>query len=168
MNSSNNFKFTRGQHNIITPKYLRNANVDNLLKSNNLQGLNQVLQDLSQENFDSNEYFDFTQNEKKLIEDYQILIQYMLYNINSLARKNQKLNEISNKTMGDHIDMENQIRKQKEKIRSQEEIIEQLTNNCLNMEFLIKELGLQDKVDELGEKENNEDEQLIDDQNNDE
>jgi hypothetical protein len=83
----------------------------------------------------------------------------MLYNINTLARKNQKLNEISNKTMGDHIDMENQIRKQQEKIRSQDEVIEQLTNNCLNMEFLIKELGLQDKVDELKDKENNEEEE---------
>ena len=159
MNSSNKFNFNRGQHNIITPKYLRNANVDSLIKSNNLVGLNQILQDISQENFDSNEYFDFTNNEKKLIEDYQILIQYMLYNINSLARKNQKLNEISNKTMGDHMDMENQIRKQKEKIRSQEEVIDQLTNNCLNMEFLIKELGLQDKVDELKDKENNEEEE---------
>ena len=125
MKSSNNFNFTRGQHNVITPKYLRNANIDSLLKTNNLEGLNQILQDISQENFDTNEFFDFTQNEKKLIEDYQILIQYMLYNINSLARKNQKLNEISNKTMGDHIDMENQIRKQKEKIRSQEEFIDQ-------------------------------------------
>ena len=159
MNSSNKFNFNRGQHNIITPKYLRNANVDSLIKSNNLVGLNQILQDISQENFDSNEYFDFTNNEKKLIEDYQILIQYMLYNINTLARKNQKLNEISNKTMGDHMDMENQIRKQKEKIRSQEEVIDQLTNNCLNMEFLIKELGLQDKVDELKDKENNEEEE---------
>jgi hypothetical protein len=159
MKSSNNFNFTRGQHNVITPKYLRNANIDSLLKTNNLEGLNQILQDISQENFDTNEFFDFTQNEKKLIEDYQILIQYMLYNINSLARKNQKLNEISNKTMGDHMDMENQIRKQKEKIRSQEEVIDQLTNNCLNMEFLIKELGLQDKVDELKDKENNEEEE---------
>ena len=159
MKSSNNFNFTRGQHNVITPKYLRNANIDSLLKTNNLEGLNQILQDISQENFDANEFFDFTQNEKKLIEDYQILIQYMLYNINSLARKNQKLNEISNKTMGDHMDMENQIRKQKEKIRSQEEVIDQLTNNCLNMEFLIKELGLQDKVDELKDKENNEEEE---------
>jgi broad-specificity NMP kinase len=159
MKSSNNFNFTRGQHNVITPKYLRNANIDSLLKTNNLEGLNQILQDISQENFDSNEYFDFTNNEKKLIEDYQILIQYMLYNINTLARKNQKLNEISNKTMGDHIDMENQIRKQQEKIRSQDEVIEQLTNNCLNMEFLIKELGLQDKVDELKDKENNEEEE---------
>ena len=159
MKSSNNFNFTRGQHNVITPKYLRNANIDSLLKTNNLEGLNQILQDISQENFDTNEFFDFTQNEKKLIEDYQILIQYMLYNINSLARKNQKLNEISNKTMGDHIDMENQIRKQQEKIRSQDEVIEQLTNNCLNMEFLIKELGLQDKVDELKDKENNEEEE---------
>ena len=159
MKSSNNFNFTRGQHNVITPKYLRNANIDSLLKTNNLEGLNQILQDISQENFDTNEFFDFTQNEKKLIEDYQILIQYMLYNINSLARKNQKLNEISNKTMGDNMDMENQIRKQKEKIRSQEEVIDQLTNNCLNMEFLIKELGLQDKVDELKDKENNEEEE---------
>ena len=159
MNSSNKFNFNRGQHNIITPKYLRNANVDSLIKSNNLVGLNQILQDISQENFDSNEYFDFTNNEKKLIEDYQILIQYMLYNINTLARKNQKLNEISNKTMGDHIDMENQIRKQQEKIRSQDEVIEQLTNICLNMEFLIKELGLQDQIVELGDKEKKEDDE---------
>ena len=83
----------------------------------------------------------------------------MLYNINTLARKNQKLNEISNKTMGDHIDMENQIRKQQEKIRSQDEVIEQLTNNCLNMEFLIKELGLQDQIVELGDKEKKEDDE---------
>ena len=159
MNSSNKFNFNREQHNIITPKYLRNANVDSLIKSNNLVGLNQILQDISQENFDSNEYFDFTNNEKKLIEDYQILIQYMLYNINTLERKNQKLNEISNKTMGDHIDMENQIRKQQEKIRSQDEVIEQLTNNCLNMEFLIKELGLQDQIVELGDKEKKEDDE---------
>ena len=159
MNSSNKFNFNRGQHNIITPKYLRNANVDSLIKSNNLVGLNQILQDISQENFDTNEFFDFTENEEKIIEDYQILIQYMLYNINTLARKNQKLKKISNKTMGDHIDMENQIRKQQEKIRSQDEVIEQLTNNCLNMEFLIKELGLQDQIVELGDKEKKEDDE---------
>ena len=49
----------------------------------------------------------------------------MLYSVNNLERNNQKLNEL---------------------LKSQEDNLGQLTGNCMNLEFLIKKLNLEEKV----------------------
>ena len=105
---------------------------------------------MSQENFDQNNYFDLSDNEKKLIKDYQILVQYMLYSINGLTRKNQILNDLSNQKNTEQFNLENEIDRQQQKINSQQETLSQLTNNLLNLEFLIKELKLVEEAKNNG------------------
>ncbi len=143
----------------ITPNYLQNSQIETLIKTNNIQELNNVLIDMSQENFDQNKYFDLSDNEKKLIKDYQILVQYMLYSINGLTRKNQILNDLSNQKNTEQFNLEKEIDRQQQKINSQQETLSQLTNNLLNLEFLIKELKLDEEAKNQGIeiKENEED-----------
>ncbi len=123
------FDFFLSQTNKIKPKTVRRMDIVHLIRSNNIEELNELLRDISQENFDENDYFDFTRDELKLLKSYQILTQYMLYSVNTLERNNQKLNEL---------------------LKSQEDNLGQLTGNCMNLEFLIKKLNLEEKVLELG------------------
>ena len=90
---NNPLSFNLGQVNKIKPKQLRKLDIINLVRSNNIPELKQVLYDLSQENFAENDYFEFQKNELKLIKTYQILMQYMMNSINQLEEKNQKLSE---------------------------------------------------------------------------
>ena len=144
------FDFFLSQTNKIKPKTVRRMDIVHLIRSNNIVELNELLRDISQENFDENDYFDFTRDELKLIKSYQILTQYMIYSVNHLTRKNQTLNDLSNKQLKYNQEAEKVIKRQQKKIQSQEQILGQLTDNCINLEFLIKKLNLEDKVTELG------------------
>ena len=144
------FDFHLSQTNKIKPKLLKNIDIIHLIRQNNLPELNNVLNDLSQENFEENDYFDLNRDELKLIKAYQILTQYMIYSINNLTRKNKLLNELSGQQLNYNEEAEKMLIKQQKKIKEQEETLSQLTNNCINMEFLIKKLHLEDKVNELG------------------
>lgn len=158
-NQNETFRFNLSSSGKITPNYLQNSQIETLIKTNNIQELNKVLIDMSQENFDQNKYFDLSDNEKKLIKDYQILVQYMLYSINGLTRKNQILNDLSNQKNTEQFNLEKEIDRQQQKINSQQETLSQLTNNLLNLEFLIKELKLDEEAKNQGIeiKENEED-----------
>ena len=68
-----NFAFNLGQVNKIKPKQLRKLDIINLVRSNNIPELKDVLYDLSQENFAENDYFEFQKNELKLIKAYQLI-----------------------------------------------------------------------------------------------
>ena len=149
------FDFFLSQTNKIKPKTVRRMDIVHLIRSNNIVELNELLRDISQENFDENDYFDFTRDELKLLKSYQILTQYMLYSVNTLERNNQTLNELSDKQYNYNKEAEEVIKKQIKKIRSQEQTLGQLTDNCMNLEFLIKKLNLEDKVLELGVQPNN-------------
>ena len=149
-NQNETFRFNLSSSEKITPNYLQNSQIETLIKTNNIQELNKVLIDMSQENFDQNTYFDLSDNEKKLIKDYQILVQYMLYSINGLTRKNQLLNDLSNQKNTEQFNLENEIDRQQQKINSQQETLSQLTNNLLNLEFLIKELKLVEEAKNNG------------------
>ena len=161
-NQNETFRFNLSSSEKITPNYLQNSQIETLIKTNNIQELNKVLIDMSQENFDQNTYFDLSDNEKKLIKDYQILVQYMLYSINGLTRKNQLLNDLSNQKNTEQFNLENEIDRQQQKINSQQETLSQLTNNLLNLEFLIKELKLVEEAKnngiEIKDKEDDNDE----------
>lgn len=149
-NQNENFKFTLSSSNKITPNYLKNVQIENLIKTNNIPELNNVIRELSEERFDDNNSFDLNDNEKKLIKDYQILVQYMVYSINGLTRKNQLLNDLSNNKNMEQINIQNEINNQQQKINSQQETLSQLTNNLLNLEFLIKELNLVEEAKNNG------------------
>ena len=148
----NDFAFTLGQVNKIKPKQLRKLDIIHLIRSNNLPELKSVLNDLSQENFAENDYFEFQKNELKLIKTYQMMMQYMMNSINHLEAKNQKLCEFIDKQVEYNEAAEQVLEKQGKKIQNQEEDIDKLTGNCENMEFLIKKLDLDDRIKELGIK----------------
>jgi hypothetical protein len=109
------FDFHLSQTNKIKPKTLKNIDIIHLIRQNNLPELNNVLNDLSQENFEENDYFDLNRDELKLIKSYQILTQYMIYSINNLTRKNKLLNELSNQQLNYNEEAEKMLIKQQKK-----------------------------------------------------
>ena len=147
---NNPLSFNLGQVNKIKPKQLKKLDIINLVRTNNIPELKQVLYDLSQENFAENDYFEFQKNELKLIKTYQILMQYMMNSINQLEEKNQKLSEFTHTQLDYNEAGEAVLEKQNRKIKNQEEDINKIVDNCVNMEFLVKKLGLEDRIKELG------------------
>ena len=153
MNSLNNtseFTFNLNQKNKITPRQLKKVDIMQLIRTNNTSELNAILNDLSQENFSENEYFDFTKDELKLIKNYQVLTQYMIYSVNQLTRKSEKLKDLTDTQIQYNQKSEQVINNKKNKIAEQEETINELNNDCANLEFLIKQLHLEDKAKEEG------------------
>ena len=149
------FAFNLGQVNKIKPKQLRKLDIIHLIRTNNIPELKSVLYDLSQENFKENDYFEFQKDELKLIKTYQMMMQYMMNSINQLEEKNQKLNEFIDKQIDYNEAAEQVLEKQNKKIRNQKEEIDTITGNCENMEFLIRKLGLEQKIKDLGIKPSN-------------
>ena len=153
MNSKNNpdeFKFTLNQKNKITPRQLKKVDIMQIIRTNNTSELNAILNDLSQENFSENEYFDFTKDELKLIKNYQVLTQYMIYSVNQLTRKSEKLKDLTDTQIQYNQKSEQIIKNKQNKITEQEETINELNNDCANLEFLIKQLHLEEKAKEEG------------------
>ena len=95
-------------------------------------------------------YFDFSKEELQLIKNYQVLTQYMIYSVNQLSRKSEKLNDLTNIQIQCNKKSEQSIKNKQNKIREQEDIINELNNDCANLEFLIKQLHLEDKAKEEG------------------
>ena len=151
-NNINNegFKFNLSQKNRITPKQLKKVDIMQYIRTNNTPELNSILNDLSQEKFTENEYFDFSKEELQLIKNYQVLTQYMIYSVNQLSRKSEKLNDLTNIQIQCNKKSEHSIKNKQNKIREQEDIINELNNDCANLEFLIKQLHLEDKAKEEG------------------
>ena len=79
-------------------------------------------------------------------------MQYMMNSINHLEEKNQILAEFIDKQLDINEAAEEVIQRQNKKIRNQDEDIDKIIANCKNMEFLIKQLGLEDRIKELGIK----------------
>ena len=148
--SSNGFNFNLSQRNKITPRQLKRIDIMQLIRTNNTSELNSILNDLSQEDFSKNEYFDFTKDDLKLIKNYQVLTQYMLFSVNQLTQKGEKLRDLTDNQIQYNKNSEQAIKAKQNKVREQEEIINELTNDCANLEFLIKQLHLEDKVKEQG------------------
>ena len=148
--SSNGFNFNLSQRNKITPRQLKRIDIMQLIRTNNTSELNSILNDLSQEDFSKNEYFDFTKDDLKLIKNYQVLTQYMLFSVNQLTQKGEKLRDLTDNQIQYNKNSEQAIKAKQNKVREQEEIINELTNDCANLEFLIKQLHLEDKVKEEG------------------
>ena len=144
------FVFLLNQVNKVKPKQLKKIDVAALIRGNRLGELNELFRNLSQEDFEQNEAFDFESDEHKLIRQYQILMQYLLFSVNNLTRKHQTLQDIATQQINYNKDVENVIKKQRKKLKEQDEIIEELTANCENMEYLVKQLHLEDKVKKLG------------------
>ena len=149
-NIPDEFNFTLNQKNKITPRQLKKVDIMQLIRTNNTSELNAILNDLSQENFSENEYFDFTKDELKLIKNYQVLTQYMIYSVNQLTRKSEKLKDLTDTQIQYNQKSEQIIKNKQNKITEQEETINELNNDCANLEFLIKQLHLEDKAKEEG------------------
>ena len=149
-NNSEEFNFNLTQKNRITPRQLNRTDIMQLIRTNNIPELNSILNDLSQEKFDENEYFDFTKDELKLIKNYQVLTQYMIYSINQLTRKSEQLKELSDNQIKANQKSEQNLKNKKDKIDEQNNIINELNNEYANLELLIKQYHL-----DVDEKDNN-------------
>lgn len=145
-NNSSEFKFSLNQKNQITPRQLNRVDIMQLIRTNNIPELNSILNDLSQEKFEENDYFDFTKDELKLIKNYQVLTQYMIYSINQLTRKSEQLKELTDNQIKINQKSEQNIKNKKEKIEEQNNMINELNNECANLELLIKQCHLEDKL----------------------
>ena len=72
--------------------------------------------------------------------------------IEQLEEKNQKLSEFIDKQLDYNENGEEVLERQNKKIQNQDEDIDKIIANCKNMEFLINQLGLEDRLKELGIK----------------
>ena len=149
-NNQEEFNFNLSQKNRITPRQLNRMDIMQLIRTNNIPELNSVLNDLSQEQFEENEYFDFTKDELKLIKNYQVLTQYMIYSINQLTRKSEQLKELTDNQIKVNQKSEQNLKNKKAKIEEQNNKINELNNECANLEMLIKQYHLEDKAKENG------------------
>ena len=144
------FNFNLSQKNKVTPRQLNRVDIMQLIRTNNISELNSILNDLSQEKFDENDYFDFTKDELKLIKNYQILTQYMIYSINQLTRKSEQLKELTDNQIKVNEKSEQNLINKRNKIEEQNNMINELQNECSNLELLIKQYNLEDKAKENG------------------
>ena len=149
-NNQEEFNFNLSQKNRITPRQLNRMDIMQLIRTNNIPELNSVLNDLSQEQFEENEYFDFTKDELKLIKNYQVLTQYMIYSINQLTRKSEQLKELTDNQIKVNQKSEQNLKNKKAKIEEQNNTINELNNECANLEMLIKQYHSEDKSKENG------------------
>ena len=148
--NNDEFNFSLNQKNKITPKQLKRVDIMQLIRTNNTPELNAILNDLSQENFSENDYFDFTKDELKIIKNYQVLTQYMIYSVNQLTRKSETLKNLTDAQIQYNQKSEQSIKNKQNKISEQEDIINELNNDCANLEYAIKQLKLEDKAKEEG------------------
>ena len=149
-NNSEEFNFNLSQKNQITPRQLNRVDIMQLIRTNNIPELNSILNDLSQEKFEENDYFDFTKDELKLIKNYQVLTQYMIYSINQLTRKSEQLKELTDNQIKINEKSEQNLKNKKDKIEQQNNTINELENECSSLELLIKQYNLEDKAKENG------------------
>ena len=147
-NSPEEFNFELRQKNQITPRQLNRVDVMQLIRTNNIPEINSILNDLSQEKFDENDYFDFNKDELKIIKNYQVLTQYMIYSINQLTRKSEQLKELTDNQIKVNQKSEQNLKNKKDKIEEQNMTINELNNECANLELLIKQYHLEDKAKE--------------------
>ena len=153
MNDQKNpIEFNLEQVNVIKPKQIRDLNIINLIRSNNIPGIKSALYDLSHENFKENDYIEMNNDEIKLTQAYQIIMQYMMKSIDQLEEKNKTLMEFIDKQIDYNEEAEKVVEKQNKKIKNQKKEIEEIKENCKNMEFLIGKLGLEERIKELGIK----------------
>ena len=153
MDKNNNpvdFNFNLSQKNQITPRQLNRLDIMQLIRTNNIPEINSILNDLSQEKFDENDYFDFNKDELKIIKNYQVLTQYMIYSINQLTRKSEQLKELTDNQIKVNQKSEQNLKNKKDKIEEQNMTINELNNECANLELLIKQYHLEDKAKENG------------------
>ena len=153
MDKNNNpvdFNFNLSQKNQITPRQLNRVDIMQLIRTNNIPEINSILNDLSQEKFDENDYFDFNKDELKIIKNYQVLTQYMIYSINQLTRKSEQLKELTDNQIKVNQKSEQNLKNKKDKIEQQNMTINELNNECANLELLIKQYHLEDKAKENG------------------
>ena len=147
MDKNNNpvdFNFNLSQKNQITPRQLNRVDIMQLIRTNNIPEINSILNDLSQEKFDENDYFDFNKDELKIIKNYQVLTQYMIYSINQLTRKSEQLKELTDNQIKVNQKSEQNLKNKKDKIEEQNMTINELNNECANLELLIKQYHLDD------------------------
>ncbi len=153
MDKNNNpvdFNFNLSQKNQITPRQLNRVDIMQLIRTNNIPEINSILNDLSQEKFDENDYFDFNKDELKIIKNYQVLTQYMIYSINQLTRKSEQLKELTDNQIKVNQKSEQNLKNKKDKIEEQNMTINEFNNECANLELLIKQYHLEDKAKENG------------------
>ena len=148
----NPIDFKLEQVDVIKPKQVRNMDIVNLIRSNDIPSIKSLLYDLSHENFKENDYFEMNNDELKLSQTYQFIMQYMMKSIDQLEKKNQTLMEFIDKQIDYNEEAEKVVKKQNKKIDSQKKEISEIRENCQNMEFLIEKLGLREKIIDLGIK----------------
>ena len=149
-NNQEEFNFNLSQKNRITPRQLNRVDIMHLIRTNNIPELNSLLNDLSQEKFEENDYFDFNKDELKLLKNYQVLTQYMIYSINQLTRKSEQLKELTDNQIKANQKSEQNLKNKKEKIEEQNITINALNNEIANLETIIKQYHLDDAAKEAG------------------
>ena len=138
-------KFNLIQKPPITPEQINNIDINELSSTNNISEINLIINELCNEEFEKNKNFQFTNEELKIIKNYQILIQCMVQSINKLTRKSEELNFQIKEQIQNNDRNEEEVRFKKDKIEEQEKTINEFIKEREYLEDIIKRLNSQEE-----------------------
>ena len=138
-------KFNLIQKLPITPEQINNIDINELSSTNNISAINLIINDLCNEEFEKNKNFQFTNEELKIIKNYQIITQYMVQSINKLTRKSEELNFQIKEQIQNNDRNEEEVRFKKDKIEEQEKTINEFIKEREYLEDIIKRLNSQEQ-----------------------
>ena len=138
-------KFNLIQKPTITPEQINNIDINELSSINNISAINLIINDLCNEEFEKNKNFQFTNEELKIIKNYQIITQYMVQSINKLTRKSEELNFQIKEQIQNNDRNEEEVRFKKDKIEEQEKTINEFIKEREYLEDIIKRLNSQEQ-----------------------
>ena len=129
----------------ITPEQINNIDINELSSNNNISEINLIINELCNEEFEKNKNFQFTNEELKIIKNYQIITQYMVQSINKLTRKSEELNFQIKEQIQNNDRNEEEVRFKKDKIEEQEKTINEFIKEREYLEDIIKRLNSQEQ-----------------------
>ena len=138
-------KFNLIQKPPITPEQINNIDINELSSNNNISEINLIINELCNEEFEKNKNFQFTNEELKIIKNYQIITQYMVQSINKLTRKSEELNFQIKEQIQNNDRNEEEVRFKKDKIEEQEKTINEFIKEREYLEDIIKRLNSQEQ-----------------------
>lgn len=153
------FEFSLSTISRIKPKHITEYETfDNMIYENRSQStrnhhnISLIMNNLLKEDFKSNENFNLSTQEHKLIKTCQVVGQYIINSIENLEDKGNLVSNLYNQQSQYSTKADEIIQKQKDKINYLKMRSDNLNDNLLSLEFLLKQMKIDEKIGKLNKK----------------
>ena len=153
------FEFSLSTISRIKPKHIiEYETFDNMIYENrsnstrNHHNINLIMNNLLKEDFKSNQNFNMTSQEQRLIKTYQAVGQYIVYSIENLEDKGNLVSNLYNQQSQYSNKADEIIQKQKDKINYLKMRSDNLNDNMLSLEFLLKQMKVDKNIGKLNKR----------------